>query len=134
MPILVVDDNKSITGVLAALLHKIGFKDVDQVHDGVTALQKIIERKYGLVISDWQMEPVTGFDLLQAIRNDESLADILFIMITGDPDIKKVIGAKNAGVDGYLTKPFDAKTLESKIDKALVDSHDRAVVQAQGRR
>ena len=121
LPILVVDDNKSITGVLAALLRKIGFTDIDEVHDGVTALQKIIERKYGLVISDWQMEPVTGHDLLQAIRNDESLAKIPFIMITADPDIKKVIDAKNAGVNGYITKPFDVYTLRSKIEKALVD-------------
>ena len=121
LPILVVDDNKSITGVLAALLRKIGFTDIDEVHDGVTALQKIIERKYGLVISDWQMEPVTGHDLLQAIRNDESLAKIPFIMITADPDIKKVINAKNAGVNGYITKPFDVYTLRSKIEKALVD-------------
>jgi len=121
LPILVVDDNKSITGVLAALLSKIGFTDVDQVHDGVSALQRILERKYGLVISDWKMEPVTGLDLLQAIRNDESLSKIPFIMITADPDIKKVIGARNAGVNGYLTKPFDADTLRGKIEKALSD-------------
>jgi two-component system, chemotaxis family, chemotaxis protein CheY len=121
LPILVVDDNRSITGVLAALLKKIGFKDVDEVHDGVSALQRILERKYGLVISDWKMEPVTGLDLLQAIRNDESLARIPFIMITADPDIRKVIGARNAGVNGYLTKPFDADTLRSKIEKALAE-------------
>jgi two-component system, chemotaxis family, chemotaxis protein CheY len=121
LPILVVDDNKSITGVLAALLNKIGFKDVDQVHDGVSALQRIIERKYGLVISDWQMEPVTGHDLLQAIRKEESLAKTPFIMITGDPDIKKVIRARKSGVNGYITKPFDVDTLRSKIEEALAD-------------
>ena len=119
LPILVVDDNRSITGVLAALLKKIGFTDVDEVYDGVSALQKILERKYGLVISDWKMEPVTGLDLLQAIRNDESLAKIPFIMITGDTDIRKVIDARHAGVDGYLTKPFDTDTLRSKIAQVL---------------
>ena len=71
------------------------------------------------MISDWKMEPVSGLDLLQAIRNDESLAKIPFIMITGDSDIKKVINARNAGVNGYLTKPFDADTLRSKIEAAL---------------
>jgi two-component system, chemotaxis family, chemotaxis protein CheY len=119
LPILVVDDNKSITGVLAALLKKIGFTDVDEVYDGVSALQKILERKYGLVISDWKMQPVTGLDLLQAMRKDEGLSKIPFIMITADPDIHKVIGARNAGVNGYLTKPFDADTLRSKIEKAV---------------
>jgi len=102
-------------------LKKIGFTDVDEVHDGVSALQRILERKYGLVISDWKMQPVTGLDLLQAMRKDEGLSKIPFIMITADPDIRKVIGARNAGVNGYLTKPFDADTLRSKIEKALCD-------------
>lgn len=119
MPVLVVDDSKFMSSVLAALLHKMGFKDVEEVSDGTTALQRICERRYGLVICDWTMEPVSGYDLLHTLRADEKLAKIPFIMVTADSDIKRVIDAKNAGVDGYITKPFNAATLRSKIDQAL---------------
>jgi two-component system, chemotaxis family, chemotaxis protein CheY len=119
MPILVVDDSPSMGGLIVALLRKIGFKEIDCVADGVSALQKICERKYGLVISDWIMEPVSGYEILQAIRSDETLAMTPFIMITADPDIKKVVAAKNALVDAYITKPFDADTLKFKIQQAL---------------
>jgi two-component system, chemotaxis family, chemotaxis protein CheY len=119
MPILVVDDSESMRCLLVSFLHKIGFTDVDSVPDGIAALQKICERQYGLVISDWIMEPVSGYDVLQAIRADETLAMTPFIMVTADPDIQKVTAAKNALVDGYITKPFDADTLKFKIEQAL---------------
>ncbi len=120
-PVLVVDDTKSMSGVLVALLHKIGFKDVDAAPDGVTALQKMCERKYGLVISDWKMKPVSGYDLLEAVRADDTLAATPFIMVTADNDIQKVIDARNARVDAYIMKPFDVTTLRSKIEQALAD-------------
>ncbi len=121
IPVLVVDDTKSMSGVVVALLRKIGFTDVEEAPDAVTALQKLCDRRYGLVISDWKMEPVSGLQLLQAVRADASLAETPFIMVTSDADHKKVIAARNAGVNAYITKPFDGATLRSKIEQALAD-------------
>src|SRR5262250_1726257 len=111
MPILVADDNPSVLGVLVLLLEKIGFTTVDDAADGATALGKMHEKKYGLVISDWQMQPMDGHTFLKEIRSSKALAATPFIMVTVSSEAGKVISAKHAGADGYIMKPFSAKAL-----------------------
>ncbi|GGF47619.1 response regulator [Azorhizobium oxalatiphilum] len=116
MPVLVVDDYKTMVRIIRNLLKQIGFEDVDEASDGTEALAKLKERKYGLVISDWNMEPMTGYELLKRVRDDADLSDIPFIMVTAEAKSENVIAAKKAGVSNYIVKPFNAQTLKGKID------------------
>ena len=122
MPVLIVDDYKTMLRIIRNLLKQIGFNNVDEATDGKAALEKMQQRKYGLVISDWNMEPMTGFALLQQMRADPSLADIPFIMVTAESKTENVISAKKAGVSNYIVKPFNAQTLKNKIDAVFGDS------------
>jgi len=116
MPVLIVDDYTTMVRIIRNLLKQLGFVEIDEANDGRAALAKMRERKYGLVISDWNMEPMTGYDLLQQVRGDDELADTPFIMITAESKTENVIAAKKAGVSNYIVKPFNAQTLKSKID------------------
>jgi two-component system chemotaxis response regulator CheY len=89
---------------------------VDEASDGAEALTRLKERNYGLVISDWNMEPMTGYELLKQVRSDDALSSIPFIMITAEAKSENVIAAKKAGVNNYIVKPFNAQTLKGKID------------------
>ena len=115
MPILVVDDYKTMIRIIRNLLKQLGFNDVDDASDGAEALQKLRGRNYGLVISDWNMEPMTGYELLKEVRADDSLKATPFIMVTAESKTENVIAAKEAGVSNYIVKPFNAETLKSKI-------------------
>ena len=116
MPVLVVDDYKTMIRIIRNLLKQLGFSDVDDAADGTEALGKMREKKYGLVISDWNMEPMTGYELLKEVRSDDGLARTPFIMVTAESKTENVIAAKKAGVTNYIVKPFNAATLKSKID------------------
>ena len=116
MPVLVVDDYKTMVRIIRNLLKQLGFENVDDAADGSEALQRMHERRYGLVISDWNMEPMTGYELLKQVRADESLGRTPFIMITAESKTENVIAAKKAGVNNYIVKPFNAATLKNKID------------------
>ena len=116
MPILVVDDYKTMIRIIRNLLKQLGFNDVDEAADGTEALAKAKAKKYGLIISDWNMEPMTGYELLKEIRSDEHLARTPFIMVTAESKTENVIAAKKAGVNNYIVKPFNAAKLKSKID------------------
>ena len=89
--------------------------------DGKQALEKISQKGYGLIISDWNMEPMTGYDLLREVRADPNLATTPFIMITAESKTENVIAAKKAGVNNYIVKPFNAATLKTKIDAVFPD-------------
>ncbi len=115
MPVLVVDDYKTMIRIIRNLLKQIGFNNVDDAADGSEALTKMRSRGYGLVISDWNMEPMTGYELLKEVRGDESLRRTPFIMVTAESKTENVIAAKKAGVNNYIVKPFNAATLKSKI-------------------
>jgi two-component system chemotaxis response regulator CheY len=121
MPILVVDDYKTMIRIIRNLLKQIGFDDVDEAADGSEALGKMREKKCGLVISDWNMEPMTGYELLKEVRADEKLSRTPFIMVTAESKTENVIAAKKAGVNNYIVKPFNAQTLKSKIDAVFGD-------------
>ena len=121
MPILIVDDYKTMIRIIRNLLKQLGFEDVDEAADGSEALNKMRGRKYGLVISDWNMEPMTGYELLKEVRSDPSLGKTPFIMVTAESKTENVIAAKKAGVNNYIVKPFNAQTLRSKIDAVFAD-------------
>lgn len=121
MPVLVVDDYKTMIRIIRNLLKQLGFEDVDDAADGSEALAKMKERKYGLVISDWNMEPMTGYELLKEVRSDESLNRTPFIMVTAESKTENVIAAKKAGVSNYIVKPFNAQTLKAKIEAVFGD-------------
>ncbi len=115
-PVLVVDDYNTMIRIIRNLLKQLGFEHIDDANDGTAALAKMRERKYGLVISDWNMEPMTGFGLLKEMRADPDLSQTPFIMVTAESKTENVIAAKKAGVSNYIVKPFNAQTLKSKID------------------
>ncbi len=116
IPILVVDDYSTMIRIIRNLLKQLGFNDVDDASDGSIALDKMHVKKYGLVISDWNMEPMTGYELLKQVRSDPQLAKTPFIMVTAESKTENVIAAKKAGVNNYIVKPFNAETLRYKID------------------
>jgi two-component system chemotaxis response regulator CheY len=116
MPILVVDDYQTMIRIIRNLLKQLGFEDVDDAADGTAALSKLKDKRYGLVISDWNMEPMTGYELLKEVRADDQLRATPFIMVTAESKTENVIAAKKAGVNNYIVKPFNAQTLKAKID------------------
>ena len=116
MPVLIVDDYKTMIRIIRNLLKQIGFANVDEAGDGSAALNMMREKDYGLVISDWNMEPMTGYELLREVRADDRLSRTPFIMVTAESKTDNVVAAKKAGVNNYIVKPFNAATLKAKID------------------
>ena len=119
MPVLVVDDYKTMLRIISNLLKQLGFENVEEASDGTEALEKMKKGSYGLVISDWNMEPMTGYELLLKVRADDGLKRTPFIMVTADSKTENVIAAKKAGVNNYIVKPFNAATLKQKITAVL---------------
>lgn len=119
MNVLIVDDYKTMLRIIRNLLKQIGFNNVDEATDGVEALSKLRAGTFGLVISDWNMAPMTGLELLQAVRAEPRLKALPFIMITAESKTENVVAAKQAGVSNYIVKPFNAETLQGKIEKVL---------------
>jgi two-component system, chemotaxis family, chemotaxis protein CheY len=126
MPVLVVDDYNTMIRIIRNLLRQLGFADVDEANDGASALAKMRTKRYGLVISDWNMEPMSGYDLLQQVRADAGLGATPFIMVTAESKTENVIAAKKAGVNNYIVKPFNAQTLKAKIEAVFTESTEVA--------
>lgn len=119
MQILIVDDYKTMLRIIRNLLKQLGFNNVDEATDGATALQKLRDKPYQLVISDWNMEPMSGLQLLKEVRTDTKLKDLPFVMITAESKSENVVAAKQAGVTNYIVKPFNAATLKNKLQAVL---------------
>ena len=117
--VLVVDDYNTMRRILRNLLSQIGFKNVDEAEDGSSALRKLQKGGFGLVISDWNMAPMSGLDFLKEVRSDSKLKTTPFIMITAESKTENVVAAKAAGVSNYIVKPFNADTLKRKIESVL---------------
>jgi len=115
--ILVVDDYQTMIRIIKNLLKQLGFSNIDEATDGTAALQKIGAKPYGLIISDWNMEPMTGLDLLKKVRGGGN--KVPFIMVTAESKTENVMAAREAGVDNYIVKPFNADTLKSKLLSVL---------------
>ena len=122
MEVLVVDDYKTMIRIIRNLLKQLGFQNIDDAADGAEALGKLKEKSYGLIISDWNMEPMTGYELLKEVRSDDVLAKTPFIMVTAESKTENVIAAKKAGVNNYIVKPFNAATLKNKINAVFGES------------
>ena len=119
MNILIVDDYKTMLRIIRSLLSQLGFQNIDEAANGSMALNRLREKKYGLIISDWNMEPMTGLELLKNVRADEQSKDIPFIMVTAESKTDNVMAAKQAGVSNYIVKPFNAETLKTKLISVL---------------
>ena len=121
MTILIVDDYKTMLRIIRNLLKQLGFSNVDEAADVSAALRKLRGKDYNLVISDWNMEPMTGYQLLKEMRSDGKLQETPFIMITAESKTENVIAAKKAGVNNYIVKPFNAATLKTKMTSVIGD-------------
>ena len=119
MKVLVVDDYSTMRKIVRNVLGQIGFDNIDEAGDGNAALQKLKAGGFGLVISDWNMEPMSGLELLREVRADPALATLPFIMVTAEARAAKIAEAERAGVSGYIIKPFGAEALSLKIAAAI---------------
>lgn len=115
MRILIVDDYATMLRILRNLLRQLDLNNVDEAQNGEEALFKLRKETFDLVISDWNMQPMTGLDLLRQVRADAKLKVTPFIMVTAESKTENVITAKQAGVSNYIVKPFNAETLKMKI-------------------
>jgi two-component system chemotaxis response regulator CheY len=121
LQILIVDDYKTMLRIVRSLLNQLGFRNVDEATDGQAAMQMIQERpfQYGLVISDWNMQPMTGLDLLKGVRANPQTAKMPFIMVTAEARTENIIAAKAAGVTNYIIKPFTQQVLKQKLNAVI---------------
>ncbi len=117
MKILIVDDFSTMRRIIKNLLRDLGFTNTEEADDGTTALPMLQTGKYDFLVTDWNMPGMTGIDLLKAVRNDSNLVNLPVLMVTAESKREQIIEAAQAGVNGYVVKPFTAATLQEKIDK-----------------
>jgi two-component system chemotaxis response regulator CheY len=125
LPVLVVDDSRTMTAIISKLVRDAGFNNVDQVNDGPSALVRLKAKKFGLILSDWDMRPMNGTELITQIRQEPMNATTPVIMITAacDADTSWLSGA-----DGYLMKPFNSSVLRDKIEEILDQRADETAL------
>ncbi len=116
MPILIVDDYKTMLRIVRGLLNQLGFANIDEATDGAMAWDMVQRKQYGLIVSDWNMEPMSGFEFLKLVRTNEATKQLPFIMVTAESKTENIIAAKQAGVSNYIVKPFNAQTLKQKLE------------------
>jgi two-component system chemotaxis response regulator CheY len=116
MPVLIVDDYKTMLRIVRGLLNQLGFMNIDEATDGAMAWEMVKQKQYGLVVSDWNMEPMSGFEFLKLVRTNDSTKQLPFIMVTAESKTENIIAAKQAGVSNYIVKPFNAVTLKQKLE------------------
>ena len=119
MKFLVVDDFSTMRRIIKNLLHDLGYQNVTEADDGQTALPMLQAGSFDFLITDWNMPGMPGLDLLKAVRADAKLAKMPVLMLTAESKREQIIEAAQAGVNGYVIKPFTAVTLKEKIDKIL---------------
>lgn len=117
MKILVVDDFSTMRRIIKNLLRDLGFNNTQEADDGTTALPMLQKGDFDFVVTDWNMPGMQGIDLLKAIRADDDLKNIPVLMVTAEAKREQIIAAAQAGVNGYVVKPFTAATLKEKLDK-----------------
>ena len=119
MKFLVVDDYSTMRRIVKNLLHDLGYAEVAEADDGNTALPMLKAGAYDFLITDWNMPGMPGLELLKAVRADDRLAKLPVLMLTAEAKREQIVEAAQAGVNGYVIKPFTAATLKEKIDKIL---------------
>ncbi len=117
MKILVVDDFSTMRRIIKNLLKDLGFTSVQEADDGSTALPMLQQGDFDFVVTDWNMPGMQGIDLLRAIRSDDNLKHLPVLMVTAEAKKEQIVAAAQAGVNGYVVKPFTAATLKEKLDK-----------------
>jgi two-component system chemotaxis response regulator CheY len=117
MKILVVDDFSTMRRIIKNLLKDLGFTNIQEADDGSTALPMLQNGDFDFVVTDWNMPGMQGIDLLRAIRSDDSLKHLPVLMVTAEAKKEQIVAAAQAGVNGYVVKPFTAATLKEKLDK-----------------
>jgi two-component system chemotaxis response regulator CheY len=116
MPILIVDDYKTMLRIVRGLLNQLGFNNIDEATDGTMAWEMVKKKPYGLIVSDWNMEPMSGFEFLKLVRTNEATKALPFVMVTAESKTENIIAAKQAGVSNYIVKPFNGQTLKQKLE------------------
>lgn len=116
MPILIVDDYKTMLRIVRGLLNQLGFNNIDEATDGAMAWEMVQKKQYGLIVSDWNMEPMSGFEFLKLVRTNEATKQLPFVMVTAESKTENIIAAKQAGVSNYIVKPFNGQTLKQKLE------------------
>ena len=119
MNFLGVDDYKTMVRIVRNLVSELGFTNIDDASDGPTALNMIRSKEYGLILSDWNMQPMTGLELLKAVRADDRTKRWPFVMVTAEGKAENVMAARQAGVNGYVIKPFNLPVLRQKLSAVL---------------
>ncbi|WP_372747195.1 chemotaxis response regulator CheY [Litorivivens sp.] len=119
MKILVVDDFSTMRRIIKNLLHKLGYEDVDEADDGTTALPMLHSDHYDFLITDLNMPGMSGLDLLRSVRQDPRLAALPVLVVTADANREQIVEAAQAGVNGYVVKPFTAAVLQAKIEQVF---------------
>jgi two-component system chemotaxis response regulator CheY len=117
MKILVVDDFSTMRRIIKNLLKDLGFTNIQEADDGNTALPMLQQGDFDFVVTDWNMPGMQGIDLLRAIRSDDKLKHLPVLMVTAEAKKEQIVAAAQAGVNGYVVKPFTAATLKEKLDK-----------------
>ncbi|WJW74558.1 chemotaxis response regulator CheY [Thiohalobacter sp. IOR34] len=117
MKILIVDDFSTMRRIIKNLLRDLGFNNTQEADDGTTALPMLQSGDFDFLVTDWNMPGMTGIDLLKAVRADPKLASMPVLMVTAEAKKDQIVTAAQAGVNGYIVKPFTAVTLKEKIDK-----------------
>ena len=117
--VLIVDDFATMRKVIRNLLKQVGYEDIVEAEDGVMALKALTSQKIDVIVSDWNMHNMTGFELLKAVRADPDLAKTPFLMVTAEALQDNVVAAVKAGVNNYIVKPFTAEVLNEKIKKIM---------------
>jgi len=119
LKVLIVDDQASMRGLMRYSLQQLGIRNVEEAKDGSQALQILQSSKFDIVLSDWNMEPVDGLELLKTIRSNPLTQRTPFIMSTGNKEREKVQIAIKAGVNNYIVKPFTVEQLQKKIEAVI---------------
>ena len=117
MKILIVDDFSTMRRIIKNLLRDLGFNNTEEADDGNTGLPKLQSGNFDFLVTDWNMPGMQGIDLLKHVRADEKLSTLPVLMVTAEQKREQIIEAAQAGVNGYIVKPFTAATLKEKIDK-----------------
>ena len=117
MKILIVDDFSTMRRIIKNLLRDLGFSNTDEADDGNTALPMLKSGKYDFLVTDWNMPGMSGLDLLKVVRADDNLKTLPVLMVTAEAKRDQIVAAAQAGVNGYVVKPFTAAVLKEKIEK-----------------
>ena len=117
MKILIVDDFSTMRRIIKNLLRDLGFSNTQEADDGTTALPMLQSGDFEFLVTDWNMPGMAGIDLLKKVRADGALSDLPVLMVTAESKRDQIVEAAQAGVNGYIVKPFTAQTLKEKIDK-----------------